>query len=91
MEDNKPSKPKKENKKVKKKKKKVVYVDDGHTVYSMEALSKTPPRKGTDPKLTRKERRAAIFAALGHFLPILLLVLTCFIATGLLLWLWLMH
>ena len=88
MEDNKPSKPKKENKK--KKKKKVVYVDDGHTVYSMEALSKTP-RKGNGPKLTKKERRAAIAAALGHFLPILLLVLTCFVATGLLLWLWLMH
>ena len=89
MEENKPSKPKKERKI--KKKKKVVYVDDGHTVYSMDALSKTPPRKPTDPQLTRKERRAAIFAALGHFLPILLLVLTCFIATGLMLWLWLMH
>ena len=89
MEDNKPSKPKKEHKK--KKKKKGVYVDDGHTVYSMEALSKTPKRKGGDPKLTKKERRAAIAAALGHFLPILLLVIACFVVTGILLWLWLMH
>ena len=90
MEENKPSKPKKE-KKIKKKKKKVVYVDDGHTVYSMDALSKSPPRKPSDPQLTKKERRAAIFAGLGHYLPIVFLVLACFLVTGLLLWLWLMH
>lgn len=74
----------------KKKKKKVVYVDDGHTVYSMENVGRRPRRdKKDEVSLTRKEKRAAILAALGFYMPRLLLVIGCFALTGLLLYFWL--
>ena len=47
--------------------KKPKYVDDGHTVYSMENLTGEKP-KGEKPQLTGKERRAAIRAALAYYL-----------------------
>ena len=74
----------------KKKKNKVVYIeDDGRTVYSMENVGKKQrKKKDDDVKLTRAERRAAIKAALAHYLPILLLVIGCFCITGLALYFW---
>lgn len=73
----------------KKKKKKVIYVDDGHTVYDMSNVVRKTDKKDGDAELSKRERRAAIFAALGYYLPRLLLVIGCFCAVGLLIYLWL--
>lgn len=74
------------------KKKKVKYVDDGHTVYSMENLDGNGKcnQNKDDIKLTRKEKRAAIFAALGFYMPRILLIIGCFSVVGVLLYFWLM-
>ena len=76
---------------MKKKKTKVVYLeDDGHTVYSMENLDGNRTKKSKEEiKLERKEKAAAIRAAFAVYLPRLLLVIGCFIAVGLLMYLWL--
>ncbi len=72
-------------------KRKKDYIDDGHTVYSMDGLDEL--RRGTDSKknvgLTRKERWAAIKAALAVYLPIFVGVLACFGIAALLLYFWL--
>lgn len=74
-----------------KKKKKPVYVDDGHTVYSMENLpSVAAKKKKTEGvKVTKKERRAMLKAAYMYFLPRLLLGIVAFAAVAVLLRLWL--
>lgn len=76
----------------KNKKKKVKYIDDGHTVYSMEGLDPDAEKrkKAGDIRLTWKERWAVIRAALGRYLPILFMVMACFLIAGGLLYLWLM-
>lgn len=76
-----------------KKKNKIKYIDDGHTVYSMEALDPDAEKRkqAGDIRLTRKERRAVIRAALGRYLPIVLMVIACFLITGAILYLWLMY
>lgn len=75
-----------------KKDKKRKYVDDGHTVYNMDGVDEM--RYGSNPKenvgLTRKERWAAIRAALAVFLPKFLLVLGCFAIVAILMYFWLM-
>lgn len=73
------------------KKVKTKYIDDGHTVYSMDNLPGVTKRKDSDPLLNKKERWAAIRAAFAHYLPIFLLVLACFSVTALLLYVWLMY
>lgn len=73
----------------KKKKPKEAYVDDGHTVYSMEALTGKIPDKKDRPQLTRKERFALIRAVFSTYLPPFLIVLGSFALVGLLLYLWL--
>ncbi len=76
----------------KKKKKKVVYIDDGHTVYSMEGLDPdVAKRKNAETNLTRKERHALIRAGMARYLPILFLVLACFAVAAVLLYFWLMY
>lgn len=77
--------------KPKPKKKKVKYVDDGHTVYSMDGLDEARgiKRRGDGIKLSRKEKWAAIRAAFARFLPIFLGVVGCFSLTALLLYFWL--
>lgn len=73
------------------KKTKTEYVDDGHTVYSMENLE-TPwsrPKKKDEVGLTRAEKRAAIRAAFKVYLPIFFGVIACFALVALLLYLWL--
>lgn len=76
---------------MKKKNKKIVYIeDDGHTVYSMENVGNRGRNKDKEEvKLARKERLAAIRAALSVYLPRLLLVIGCFVAVGLLMYFWL--
>ncbi len=76
----------------KKKKKRAKYIDDGHTVYSMAGLDPDAERKkGENVRLTRKERWAAIRAGLARYLPVLFLVLACFLAAAALLYFWLMY
>ena len=77
--------------KPKKKKKKVKYIDDGHTVYSMEGLDEARgiKRRGDSINLSRKEKWAAIRAAFARFFPIFLGVVGCFSLTALLLYFWL--
>lgn len=77
--------------KPKPKKKKVKYIDDGHTVYSMDGLDEARgiKRRGDSIKLSRKEKLAAIRAAFARFLPIFLGVVGCFSLTALLLYFWL--
>lgn len=75
----------------KEKKEKQVYIDDGHTIYSMEQLvgpenyNKKEKRAG----LTKKERRAAISAAFETYLPVLIGVLACFSLVAILMYFWL--
>ena len=75
----------------KKKKQKIVYApDDGRTIYSMENVGRNGRKKDKDGvNLTRKEKFAAIRAALGFYMPRLLLVLGCFIIVGLAMYFWL--
>lgn len=77
-------------------KKKNEYVDDGHTVYSMEGvtrpgavLPKFKKKVKTQDDVTRKEKNAMIRAAFKSYLPAFLTVLCCFAAVFALLYLWL--
>ncbi len=78
-----------EKKPAKVKKKKPKFVDDGHTVYSMEGLTGGKRDDKDVPSLTGKEKRALIRAALARYLPMLLLVIGCFSVAALLVYLWL--
>ena len=72
------------------KRKKKPYVDDGHTIYDMSALTgedKIDPTKHVG--LSTKEKIAAILAAFECYLPLLLLVLGSFAFVMLLITLWL--
>ncbi len=64
------------------------YVDDGHTVYSMDGVSDNRP-KAVDIGLTRKERRVLKWTAFVAYLPYLLMVLGCFTVAMLILSFWL--
>ncbi len=74
----KPEKPKKEK-----------FVDDGHTVYSMEGLTGKLPEEKDRPKLTGKERWALIRAAFAHYFPPVLIVVGSFTLVAVLIYLWL--
>ncbi len=65
-------------------------MDDGHTVYSMEALTGKLPEEKDRPQMTGKERWALIRAAFGHYLPPVLIVLASFSLVALLMYFWLM-
>ncbi len=75
----------------KKNKKKIVYVDDGRTVYNMDGVGGAKHYEKDEEKsgLTRKEKRAAIRAALETYLPVLGLVALSFTAAALLIYFWL--
>ena len=73
----------------KKKKPKTKYVDDGHTVYSMEALTGKVPEEKDRPQLSKKERWALIRAAFSHYLPPALIVIGGFTLAALLVYFWL--
>lgn len=68
------------------KKNKKKYVDDGHTIYSMDGLSKHPKKSDDSPKLTRKERSSMIRAAFRVYLPRFLAILLGFTLAFLLLY-----
>lgn len=76
-----------------KKEKKQTYVDDGHTVYSMDNVSSPfsifKRRSDKGDGLNRKEKRAAIKAALQVYLPIVLGTVLCFALVGVLMYFWL--
>ena len=75
------------------KKEKEKYVDDGHTIYNMDVEGFKWHEKKVKNKqnlsLTRKERRALIFAALISYLPKFLFVLIGFGLAGILIYFWL--
>ena len=76
----------------KKKKKKQKFIDDGRTIYNMDVDGMPHRRKKEDPNgvyLTKKERKAAIIAAILHFMPILFGVILCFTIVMVLLYFWL--
>lgn len=72
------------------KKQKKEYVDDGHTIYDMSALT---GKDKSDPAhqvgLSGKEKIAAILAAFQCYIPMLLIVLGSFFFVMLLIALWL--
>ena len=75
----------------KKRKSKPEYVDDGHTIYSMEQFvgPENYNKKEKNVGLSRKEKRAAIKAAFETYLPILIGVLACFSVAAVLMYFWL--
>ena len=75
----------------KKRKSKPEYLDDGHTIYSMEQLvgPENYNKKEKNVGLSRKEKRAAIKAAFETYLPILIGVLACFSVAAVLMYFWL--
>lgn len=78
---------KKQKRKVKLlKKNKKKYIDDGHTIYNMDGLSKHPKVKSNDVNVTRKERFAMIRAAFRVYLPRLFLIILSFTLAFLLLY-----
>lgn len=80
----------------KKNKPKVIYKEDnGETIYSMAALEGLTPEQAEERdkerkkrvKISRKERRAMIFAAYGIYGKILLIVLLAFSIAAILMYL----
>lgn len=69
------------------KKNKKKYVDDGHTIYPMDGLSKHPKKNADNPNLTRKERSSMIRAGFRVYLPVLIVLILGFTLAFLLLYL----
>lgn len=66
------------------------YIDDGHTIYSMEVDAKwSKDKKNKSIPVPKDERRLLIKAAYRAYIPKLLLVLLCFGLTIILLYFWL--
>lgn len=69
------------------------YVDDGHTIYNMDGIDEmqhgSRDKKGTG--LNRKEKWAAIRAALAVYLPRFLGIIACFAVAAILLYFWLSY
>ena len=73
-----------------KKNKKEEYIDDGHTIYSMEVDAKwSKDKKNKSIPVPKDERKLLIKAAYRAYIPKLLLVLLCFGLTIILLYFWL--
>lgn len=72
------------------KKNKQKFIDDGHTIYNMD-VDGMPKRKQAKAKIyvTPEEKKAMIKAALSHYLPILGIVIGCFIIAMLIILVWL--
>ena len=71
-----------------KKKDKRAFVDDGRTVYDMSGLNPDGKKDKEPVGLSRKEKHAAIRAALLVYGRIFLIVLGSFAVIAVLLWLW---
>lgn len=67
------------------------YVDDGHTIYSMDGLNPDydAGEKKERAKLQKKEFWAAVKAGFAVFFPKFLMVVGCFALVALLLYFWL--
>lgn len=66
------------------------YIDDGHTIYSMEVDAKwSKDKKNKSIPVPKDERKLLIKAAYRAYIPKLLLVLLCFGLTIILLYFWL--
>lgn len=74
-----------------KKKKKPVYIDDGHTVFDMSGLNPEGGKADGEDRagLSRREKHAAIRAAVAIYLPRMLMIILCFLAAMGLIYLWL--
>lgn len=75
-----------------KKNKKEEYIDDGHTIYSMDVDAKwaRPKEKKDRIYVSKEERRTLIKAAFRVYIPKLLIVLFGFGLAIILIYLWLM-
>ncbi len=71
------------------KKQKQPYVDDGHTIYNMDGVGRDRVKRDNEVDLTRRERFAAIRAALETYLVPFVIALLGFGATAVLLYFWL--
>lgn len=73
------------------KKNKQKYVDDFHTVYSMDndKIKNFGSKNKEKVSLTTREKNAAINAALRHYFPILIAVILCFSIAMILIYFWL--
>ena len=71
------------------KKEKQKYIDDGHTIYSMNVDAKWSNSKKESIPVPKEERILLIKAAFRAYFPKLLLVLICFALTIILLYFWL--
>ncbi len=66
------------------------YIDDGHTIYSMEVDAKwSKDKKNKSIPVPKEDRKLLIKAAYRAYIPKLLLVLLCFGLTIILLYFWL--
>ena len=73
-----------------KNKEKQTYVDDGHTIYSMDVEGlKNRRQKHNRSTLNNKERFALIKAAFARYLPILFGMILCFGIAMVLIYFWL--
>lgn len=73
-----------------KNKEKQTYVDDGHTIYSMDVEGlKNRRQKHNRITLNNKERFALIKAAFARYLPILFGMILCFGIAMVLIYFWL--
>lgn len=68
------------------------YIDDGHTIYDMNVDAKWNTRKEKEQVVyvSNEEKRALILAAFKAYFPKILLIIGCFAATMILIFLWLM-
>lgn len=71
------------------KKEKQKYIDDGHTIYSMDVDAKWSNSEKQSIPVPKEERTLLIKAAFRAYFPKLLLVLICFTLTIILLYFWL--
>jgi hypothetical protein len=73
------------------KKEKKEYIDDGHTIYSMDCDAKWSEKRVDNQTIyvSKQERRALIKAAFLAYTPKLLMVLFCFGLAIVLIYLWL--
>lgn len=73
------------------KEKKERFEDDGRTIYNMDVdgMPHRVKHSGNGVSLTRKEKKAAIIAALLHYMPIVFLVIVCFGLAMLFIYFWL--
>ena len=68
------------------------FIDDGHTIYDMNVDAKWNTRREKEQSVyvSKEEKRTLILAAFKTYFPQILLIIGCFAATMILIFLWLM-